>query len=188
MGISQQIGSSSQIKPGVCTSTTRPASPYQGQVIFETDTNKTLVWNGSAWVIPNSNIVGETVAYTPTWTGITVGNGTNTGYYQVINKFIHVEGKLTFGSTTSITASAPSSYLPINSVQSFHVAGSIVYADSGVATYFGQPLIIGQDQFYCFIQNFATTYGSEVALTSGIPFTWGVNDHITWSLNYRIAG
>ena len=54
MGISQQIGASSQIKPGVCTSTTRPASPYTGQVIFETDTNKMLVWNTTAWVIPNS--------------------------------------------------------------------------------------------------------------------------------------
>ena len=54
MPISQQIGSSSQIKPGVCTSATRPASPYTGQVIFETDTNRMLVWNTTAWVIPNS--------------------------------------------------------------------------------------------------------------------------------------
>lgn len=50
MPISQQIGSSSLAKPGVCTSTTRPASPYNGQVIYETDTTRTLVWNGSGWV------------------------------------------------------------------------------------------------------------------------------------------
>lgn len=50
MPISQQIGSSSLAKPGVCTSTTRPASPYQGQVIYETDTARTLVWNGAGWV------------------------------------------------------------------------------------------------------------------------------------------
>lgn len=54
MGISQYIGASAYTKPGVCTSTTRPAAPYTGQVIFETDTNKMLVWNTSAWVIPNS--------------------------------------------------------------------------------------------------------------------------------------
>lgn len=54
MGLTQQIGASSLIKPGVCTSSTRPASPYTGQCIFETDTNKLLVWNGTAWVIPNS--------------------------------------------------------------------------------------------------------------------------------------
>ena len=49
MGISQQIGSSSLSKPGVCTSSTRPATPYEGQMIYETDTDKVLVYNGSAW-------------------------------------------------------------------------------------------------------------------------------------------
>ena len=62
MGISQQIGASSLIKPGVCTSTTRPASPYQGQVIYETDTNLQYSWNGSSW------IKGATLA-SPTFTG-----------------------------------------------------------------------------------------------------------------------
>ena len=54
MGISQQIGSSSLSKPGICTSSTRPATPYEGQMIYETDTDKVLVYNGTAWVIPNS--------------------------------------------------------------------------------------------------------------------------------------
>ena len=55
MGISQQIGASSLIKPGVIDSAaTRPASPYEGQVIFQKDTDQLLVWNGTAWVIPNS--------------------------------------------------------------------------------------------------------------------------------------
>ena len=49
MGISQQIGSSSLSKPGVCTSSTRPATPYEGQMIYETNTDKVLVYNGSAW-------------------------------------------------------------------------------------------------------------------------------------------
>ena len=54
MGITQQIGASSLIKPGVCTSSTRPASPYEGQAIYETDTDKVLVYNGTAWY-PNWN-------------------------------------------------------------------------------------------------------------------------------------
>jgi hypothetical protein len=37
------------IKPGVCTSSTRPANPFEGQVIYETDTNNTRFWSGSAW-------------------------------------------------------------------------------------------------------------------------------------------
>lgn len=45
------ISATSQgLKPGVCTSSNRPANPYTGMMIFETDTNKLGVWNGSAWV------------------------------------------------------------------------------------------------------------------------------------------
>jgi len=33
----------------ICTSGTRPASPYTGQVIFETDTASSFIWDGSAW-------------------------------------------------------------------------------------------------------------------------------------------
>lgn len=55
MGISQQIGASSLIKAGVIdAAASRPASPYEGQVIFQKDTDQLLVWNGTAWVIPNS--------------------------------------------------------------------------------------------------------------------------------------
>lgn len=36
-------------RPGVCLSTNRPTSPYNGQVIYETDTGKTLVWNSTTW-------------------------------------------------------------------------------------------------------------------------------------------
>lgn len=42
---------SSGFRPGVCTSTTRPVSPFNGQVIYETDTKQTLVWQGTTWVM-----------------------------------------------------------------------------------------------------------------------------------------
>lgn len=49
MPLSSVLGASSVIKPGVCTSTTRPSVPYTGQLIFETDTSRLAVWTGSAW-------------------------------------------------------------------------------------------------------------------------------------------
>lgn len=39
------------LRPGVCTSTSRPSAPFDGQVIYETDTNRVLVWDNSAWVM-----------------------------------------------------------------------------------------------------------------------------------------
>ena len=50
MPISSVVGAQSIIKPGVCTSSTRPASPYDGQMIYETDTDRTLVFNGTSWI------------------------------------------------------------------------------------------------------------------------------------------
>jgi hypothetical protein len=39
------------LRPGVCTSTNRPSSPFEGMVIYETDTNRVLVWDNAAWVM-----------------------------------------------------------------------------------------------------------------------------------------
>lgn len=57
MGISNV---SSGLRSGVCTSTTRPTAPYEGQVIYETDTDRVLVWNASAWVMPNQTTTNPT--------------------------------------------------------------------------------------------------------------------------------
>lgn len=50
MGLSSQLAASSLARPGVCTSSTRPASPYNGQLIYETDTRKVYIYNGTSWV------------------------------------------------------------------------------------------------------------------------------------------
>jgi hypothetical protein len=39
------------LRPGVCTSTTRPTAPYEGQLIYTTDLDTLEIWNGSAWRI-----------------------------------------------------------------------------------------------------------------------------------------
>jgi hypothetical protein len=36
-------------KLNTVTSSTRPASPTAGEAYFETDTNKIIIWDGSAW-------------------------------------------------------------------------------------------------------------------------------------------
>lgn len=42
-------GAQQGIRPGVCLSTSRPASPYIGQVIYMTDVNVSAVWDGTSW-------------------------------------------------------------------------------------------------------------------------------------------
>ena len=46
-----------------CTSSTRPASPSTGDTLFETDTKKIIVWNGSNWYVYNYD---DTTAFSNT--------------------------------------------------------------------------------------------------------------------------
>ena len=66
MGITQNTGAASMVKWGVCTSSTRPASPYHGQHIYETDTNLQYVWNGTAWVNNYASSASPALTGTPT--------------------------------------------------------------------------------------------------------------------------
>lgn len=38
------------MKGVICTSTTRPASPHEGLLIYETDINNVRVWDGATWI------------------------------------------------------------------------------------------------------------------------------------------
>jgi hypothetical protein len=85
MAISSALGTGS-LTPGVCTSTTRPTAPFEGQMIYETDTDMVAIWNGTAWryiaaTTPTNGTVLQVVSTTKTdifttsttntWTDIT---------------------------------------------------------------------------------------------------------------------
>lgn len=71
MGISNYLPSSRISQSGVCTSSTRPASPYVGQLIYETDTGRNLFWDGSNWVGDQESF---TVALSDEISTLTTGN------------------------------------------------------------------------------------------------------------------
>lgn len=118
MGITQQIGASSLIKPGVIDNTAaRPASPFEGQVIFQKDTDQLLVWNGTAWVIPNSPAQNPTGLELITTTTVTddrkiVGcfSATYDNYKIVVSKANFSAGFLAFqmlNGSTEYNSGAP---------------------------------------------------------------------------------
>lgn len=52
MGRVMNSSSPSLVIPQIVTSATRPSSPIDGQIIYETDTNLLLVWDGVSWEEP----------------------------------------------------------------------------------------------------------------------------------------
>ena len=92
---------STGLRPGVCTSSTRPTAPYEGQHIYETDTDIEYVWNGSAWVV--NYVSAASPAFTGTPTAPTATAGTNTT--QLATTAFVTAGIAAVGVSTSFTPS-----------------------------------------------------------------------------------
>lgn len=83
MPFSSVLGANSVVKPGVCTSTTRPSVPYDGQMIYETDTNLVKVYEGAAWVtVGPSGFNFVTGASFTTVASVSLPNDTFDGTYR----------------------------------------------------------------------------------------------------------
>lgn len=72
-------------RPAVCTSTTRPTSPYVGQMVYETDTYSVRIWDGTAWV-------GTTPAGAiETYAGSTAPNGWLLCFGQAVSRTTYAD-------------------------------------------------------------------------------------------------
>jgi hypothetical protein len=111
MPFTSVLGASSVIKPGVCTSSTRPTAPYVGQLVFETDTNLVAAYTASGWVY-GSFTGGLVLVKSQTISGLvssvtvsSVFSSTYDRYLITTNGGAHSGGgagcNLTLGSTTT---------------------------------------------------------------------------------------
>jgi hypothetical protein len=130
---------------------------------------------------------GTWTAYTPTWTNITVGNGTSTGEYLRIGKMVIVKVGLTFGSTTSFAGAFVQVSLPFSADTFYANNGGVIMFDVGSAVYNG--FTWNTDANKMNIQAISTNnlYGLSADISSTIPFTWTTNDILTAQFIYEAA-
>lgn len=119
-------------------------------------------------------------SFTPSWTGITVGNGTATGAYFKIGKTVMFRGKFVFGSTSAVTGAVsfatPTTLSGVNSGSYMNC----VVLDSGTTYY----------SMFCYyggIYGTSNATGAAQNLSSTFPITWAVNDEIHVSGIYQEA-
>jgi len=99
------------VRPGVCTSTTRPTAPYEGQQIYETDTDLVRVWNGSVWrniaaTTPTNGSVLQTVYFDVAANATFAGTFVTTGITATITPFSASSKILITGATKNISHAA----------------------------------------------------------------------------------
>ena len=147
-----------------------------------------------AKVAIGNTVLGTYTAYTPTWVGLTVGNGTVTTAYARVNDFVHYFGKIVFGSTSAITGSVSIS-LPINldaniAATTRALLGIALFRDvSAGAQFTGNGAVSTGSATTVIIEvsNVSGTYPSLNALSSTVPMTWATSDILYWNLYYKAA-
>lgn len=131
MGISNTIPPSRLIQPGVVANTAaRPTSPFTGQAIYQVDTNQMLIWNGTAWVIPNTpaqNPTGlELVTTTTCTSGGTVSNGVVTANSAVSSITIDACFNSTYKAYKIMVAGGTASTGNVLNLQLVQSTGSVL--------------------------------------------------------------
>lgn len=159
-----------------CTSGTRPTG-VEGRLAYETDNDRLIIYNGSTWRSFGS---GAWVSYTPSWTNLTVGNGTVSAQYSYVPLGFRVQGELVFGSTTSISGTVTQT-IP-NSVS--HSAtgfsgGSCVILDAGTQLYAGSTIVVASATVMNFVHGES---GNSGLVNATSPMTWTTSDRLRWDV------
>lgn len=158
--------------PTLCASGTRPsgANLYEGQIITETDTDRILYYDGTGWII----LAEPQVTWTPTITGLTVGNGTWDAEYHRSDGHCDFRARFTWGTTSAITARLLLT-LPVAAAKpTQQTQFAVGFYDVGGSFYVGASSLSGNStQFYADCVNSAGTYILINAVSATAPFTWG---------------
>jgi hypothetical protein len=146
-----------------------------------------LVLSAASGETTGLKYAGAWTTYTPTWTNLTVGNGTLVARYCQVGKVVTVMIRLTFGSTTAVTGGFTQFSVPVTSAISQGSLGTAYFLDNGVADYPGWVKQDGTGAFAIQPINAAGTFAALGNLTATNPFTWGTNDVLNVQVSYEAA-
>lgn len=128
-------------------------------------------------------------AWTPAWTGFTLGNGTvDVARYKQIGKVVHVRVRVTLGSTSSFSGQAKLT-LPVAPFDGTAqvVEGSLRYFDfSAGQSYLGFVSIESTTQAFLYTYSAPSTTQVGANPMTGTPAP-GASDVLTFALTYEAA-
>lgn len=154
-----------------------PIDDYQEQKVV--DYNSIFAAIQAAWT-----------AWTPTWTNLSVGNGTVTAKYRQIGKLVFCRITIVFGSTTSISGGVSFS-LPVTRAANAGTAGGTPQGQatlvdaSPAGTYTGVITNVTTTTAAVGALDASGTYLKIAALSSTVPITWTTSDEINAQFSYE---
>lgn len=141
---------------------------------------------GNVLTAAQLNSIGAYTAYTPTFGGFTLGNGTINTRYTQVNKMVHYYGRVTLGSTSVMTG-------PLDVGVPFNInAASTIIDPIGVASGYNGSLIAFAFPINLFNASFRMvfsltngTYATSVDVGAGVPFVWAAGNYFQWNVTYE---
>jgi len=144
--------------------------------------------SGQVLTAAQLNSIGETTAFTPSWTNFTPGNAVEDWYYTQVNDLVIVTGATTLGSTSSVTG-----LITMNEpVGTMAVTSSVVYGnallrDDAPGSNFAGVWQASGGNFILLALNAAGTYAAFVGATATVPHTWATSDVIAGTIAYQLS-
>ena len=131
-------------------------------------------------VIPDTS--GAWAAYTPTLSGITLGNGALTARWSRHGRTVHCTGRITLGSTSSVTGNVAVG-LPTSVSTGFNT----IYATlgTGMAAKSGAGTVEIVTATIASSASALLRRSNGASISPGVPFAWASGDEITWNLTYE---
>jgi len=147
-----------------------------------------------AKVAIGNTVIGTYTAFTPTFTNLTVGNGTSSARFSRVNNVVDYYGYFILGTTSSVTGlvnitlpvTANSIYAGLTGIP----MGDLEMFDISASTWFKGEL---------FSVSSATATRARIWTTSGTnvinnssanitaPMTWATGDQLLWNITYEAA-
>jgi len=166
-----------------CTSTSRPASPFEGMRIYETNTDQELVYTGSAWVV-----VSRLGAWTDFSSSVVISQGATPTKTMTYCRYQKIGRLCTYQGYAQITSSgtldtAISISLPFTAVQTSLPVGNFYWHYSGTATNWLYPATLSSTTA---LGGLISTTGLLTGRSSGSHPNQLLNGHsILWGIVYE---
>jgi len=127
-------------------------------------------------------------SFAPSWTNITAGNGTSTGYYIQHGKTVFGFVSLLFGSTTTVDGTGVSVTAPVtpdtNFQDQYNTLGGGSLLDNGTALFGAMAMIDSTTTEINIRATDESSTGRLTELSSTSPFTWTTSDEIHFRFTY----
>lgn len=129
--------------------------------------------------------LGAWTSFTPSWTNLTVGSGTNVGYYCQIGKTILYRISLTFAANTSVSSFIYCAFPVTTNLTSPYIQyGRVTFYDTS-SDVFNFGIHWGDNEVSTL--NAASTYLLKAGANATVPFTFATGDIITIEGEYEAA-